>query len=399
MAAVEAIGLADRARITAVAWRLAETFDDMCLKEELLRGIYAYGFERPSCFQKDAIPAFVQGRDVLARAQSGTGKTASYVVGSLQRLNAGEAGTQALVLVPTRELACPIQHVALALGEYMRATSHACVGGVAVRDDILSLQQRPHFVVGTPGRVGDMILRRHLSLADLKMFVLDEADEMMSRGFKGLIYETVELLPPSVQLAVFSATMPPDVVEYMKRFLREPLCVQVKKKEGELTLEGVRQFYIGIEKEEWKLDTLCDVLEVLEPPTKVHVYCNTRRKVEFVAGRLAERGLANVILTADLTCDERDVIVQNFGTASSGLLLSTDLRGNLSAAKARLVINYDLPANVENYLSRVGQSAASGQRSCAINMVTNFDVRTMKDIERHYHAQIEEMPMDFADLI
>jgi len=185
-----------------------ETFDNMELREELLRGIYAYGFEKPSAIQQRAIKPMLMGRDVIAQAQSGTGKTATFSIGILQQVDNSLAECQALVLAPTRELAQQIVKVMIALGDFMSVRIHACVGGTAVRDDIRTLQNGVHVVVGTPGRVYDMINRRALRLADTKIFALDEADEMLSRGFKDQIYDVFKFLPEQVRVALFSATMP-----------------------------------------------------------------------------------------------------------------------------------------------------------------------------------------------
>merc|ERR1712032_790930 len=309
------------------------------------------------------------------------------------------AATQTLVLAPTRELACPIQKVELAIGEYLRVTSHACMGGTSISDDSKNLLKNPHFVVGTPGRVRDMISKRVLNLDALKLFVLDEMDELMSRGFKGLIFDTMEILPPDVQLAVFSATMPPDVLEEMKRFLRQPVRILVKK--DELTLEGVRQFYVAIEREEYKLDTLVELLEYL-PVTQVLVYCNTRRKVDFLAREMDKRNNAVLTMHAELGQEERKLVMSEFevGGSSRRVLISTDLlaRG-LDVQVVPLVVNYDLPQNTENYLHRIGRSGRFYRKGVAINFVTSNDGRTLKDIERFYHTQIEEMPVDIGDII
>jgi len=199
----------------------------------------------------------LMGRDVIAQAQSGTGKTATFSIGILQQVDNGLAECQALVLAPTRELAQQIVKVMIALGDFMSVRIHACVGGTAVRDDIRTLQNGVHVVVGTPGRVYDMINRRALRLADTKIFALDEADEMLSRGFKDQIYDVFKFLPEQVRVALFSATMPLEVLEITSRFMQEPIRILVKK--DELTLEGIKQFYIAVEREEWKLDTLCDL--------------------------------------------------------------------------------------------------------------------------------------------
>jgi len=376
---------------------VVESFDDLPLHENLLRGIYSYGFEKPSAIQQRGIKPLLVGRDTIGQAQSGTGKTATFVIGALQKIDYGSRATQALILAPTRELALQIQKVALALGDYLKVRCHACIGGTAVRDDLDRLKDGQQLIVGTPGRVYDMISKRHMKVDGIQLFVLDEADEMLSRGFKEQIYDIFKCLPPSVQVALFSATMAPDILELTSKFMRDPVRILVKK--DELTLEGIRQFYIAIEKEEWKLDTLCDLYETLTI-TQAIIYCNTRRKVDWLSEKMSERDFTISIMHAELNQMDRDRIMREFRSGSSRVLISTDLlaRG-IDVQQVSLVINYDLPPNIENYLHRIGRSGRFGRKGVAINFITNNDVRTMRDIEQYYHTQIEEMPMDIADLI
>ena len=243
-------------------------------------------FERPSAIQQRAIVPVVKGHDVIAQAQSGTGKTATFSISILQQIDLSIKGTQALILAPTRELAQQIQKVVIALGDYMNIECHACVGGTNVREDMAKLQEGVHVVVGTPGRVFDMINRRALRTDNIKIFCLDEADEMLSRGFKDQIYEVFQLLPQDTQVVLLSATMPADVLEVTKKFMRDPIKILVKR--DELTLEGIKQFYIAVEKEEWKLDTLCDLYETVTI-TQAVIFCNTRRKVDWLTEKMHSR--------------------------------------------------------------------------------------------------------------
>lgn len=374
-----------------------ESFDDLPLHENLLRGIYSYGFEKPSAIQQRGIKPLLMGRDTIGQAQSGTGKTATFVIGSLQKIDYEMKVTQVLILAPTRELAMQIQKVALALGDYLKIKSHACIGGTAIREDLERLREGQQLIVGTPGRVTDMVQKRHLKVDDIGLFVLDEADEMLSRGFKEQIYDIFKFLPPNVQVALFSATMAPDILDLTGKFMRNPVRILVKK--DELTLEGIRQFYIAIEREEWKLDTLCDLYETLTI-TQAIIYCNTRRKVDWLSERMAQRDFTISIMHAELEQKDRDRIMREFRSGSSRVLISTDLlaRG-IDVQQVSLVINYDLPGNVENYLHRIGRSGRFGRKGVAINFVTTTDARHLKEIEMHYHTQIDEMPMDIADLI
>jgi translation initiation factor 4A len=374
-----------------------ESFDDYDLNDNLLRGIYSYGFEKPSAIQQRGIKPILDGRDMIGQAQSGTGKTATFTIGVLQRIDYSLKACQALILAPTRELANQIQKVALALGDYNKVKAHVCIGGTSIRDDIDRLKDGQHLVVGTPGRVFDMIGKRHLRVDDLITFVLDEADEMLSRGFKDQIYDIFKTLPPNIQVCLFSATMAPEILDLTSKFMRDAVRILVKK--DELTLEGIRQFYVAIEKEEWKLDTLCDLYETLTI-TQAIIYCNTRRKVDFLADQLTKRDFTVSTMHADLDQKERDLVMREFRSGSSRVLISTDLlaRG-IDVQQVSLVINYDLPPKMENYLHRIGRSGRFGRKGVAINFVTDNDVRNMKDIEKFYHTQIEEMPQNIADLI
>lgn len=376
---------------------VTETFDDMSLRTELLRGIYAYGFEKPSAIQQKAVKPVLLGRDLIAQAQSGTGKTATFAIGALQKIDLDDRGCQVLILAPTRELAQQIQKVVIALGDYMQAQCHACIGGTNVREDMRKLETGVHIVVGTPGRVHDMISRRALKPETIKLFILDEADEMLSRGFKDQIYEVFRYLPSTVQVGLFSATMPNDVLELTQRFMRDPIRILVKR--DELTLEGIRQFYIAVDREEWKLDTLCDLYETVTI-TQAIIYCNSRRKVDWLTDQMRKRDFTVSAMHGDMDMKEREIIMKEFRSGSSRVLITTDLlaRG-IDVQQVSLVINYDLPSNNENYIHRIGRSGRFGRKGVAINFVTADDVRNMRALEQFYNTQIEEMPQNVADLI
>merc|ERR1712045_753667 len=331
---------------------VCENFDDMNLKEELLRGIYAYGFEKPSAIQQRAIVPCIKGLDVIAQAQSGTGKTATFSIAILEKIDTTLRECQALILAPTRELAQQIQKVVMALGDYMGAQCYACIGGTSVREDMRKLETGQHIVVGTPGRVFDMISRKYLRTQNIKMFVLDEADEMLSRGFKDQIYDVFRHLDSKIQVILLSATMPADVMEVTTKFMREPKRILVNK--DELTLEGIRQFYVYVEKEDWKMDTLCDIYETLTITQSV-IFCNTRRKVDFLTEKMHARDFTVSAMHGDMEQKERDVIMREFRSGSSRVLITTDLlaRG-IDVQQVSLVINYDLPSNRENYIHRIG---------------------------------------------
>mmetsp|Transcript_7213 Transcript_7213/g.8359 ORF Transcript_7213/g.8359 Transcript_7213/m.8359 type:complete len:280 (+) Transcript_7213:678-1517(+) len=279
----------------------------------------------------------------------------------------------------------------------MNIKVHACVGGTAVRDDIRTLSSGVHIVVGTPGRVGDMINRRALRLDNIQQFFLDEADEMLSRGFRDEIYNIFKYLPETVQVCLFSATMPLEVMEVTKRFMRDPVRILVKR--DELTLEGIKQFYIAVDREDWKLDTLCDLYETLTI-TQAIIYCNTRRKVDWLQEHMVKRDFTVSCMHGDMDQRERDIIMREFRSGSSRVLITTDLlaRG-IDVQQVSLVINFDLPTNRENYIHRIGRSGRFGRKGVAINFLTEGDIRYLRDIEQFYTTEISEMPMNVADLI
>jgi len=374
-----------------------ESFDNMNLRDELLRGIYSYGFERPSAIQQKAIVPTVSGRDVIAQAQSGTGKTATFAIGALQQIDFSRRECQALILAPTRELAAQIQKVVEALGDYLGVKAHACIGGTRVRDDLSVLQDGVHVIVGTPGRVLDLLSRGGLEPSKIRTFILDEADEMLSRGFKDQIYDVFQNLPHSVQVGLFSATMPPEALEITNNFMNNPLRILVKQEE--VTLEGIRQFYINCEREEWKLDTLCDLYDTLNIAQAV-IFCNTRKKVDWLTDQLRSRDFTVSATHGDLDSETRNVILSEFRTGSSRILITTDLlaRG-IDVHGVSLVINYDLPRNFEKYIHRIGRSGRFGRKGVAINLISTDDATRLKEIERYYNTAIEEMPAHIADLL
>ncbi|KAJ9111360.1 translation initiation factor eIF4A [Naganishia cerealis] len=376
---------------------VVDNFDNMELKPELLRGIYAYGFERPSAIQERAIMPIITGRDCIAQAQSGTGKTATFTISILQRIDTTKKEPQALILAPTRELAQQIQKVVIALGDYMNVDCHACVGGTSIKEDIAKLAAGPQVIVGTPGRVFDMINRNFLKTDSMKVFALDEADEMLSKGFAQAMYDIFQLLPAETQVVLLSATMPADVLEVTKKFMRDPIRILVKKEE--LTLEGIRQFYVAVEKEDWKLDTLCDLYETLTI-TQAVIFCSTRRKVDWLTEKLHAREFTVSAMHGDMDQSARELVMKEFRSGSSRVLIATDLlaRG-IDVQQVSLVINYDLPSSKENYVHRIGRGGRFGRKGVAINFVTSEDVPMLREIEKFYHTQIEEMPMDVANLI
>lgn len=373
------------------------SFDSMGLSEDLLRGIYSYGFEKPSAIQQRAIVPLASGHDVIGQAQSGTGKTATFTVGALQRIDPKKKQTQALFLAPTRELASQIATVVSCIGDYMEIGVCACIGGTQLAITIRQLEDHPQVVVGTPGRVLDMINRRALDVQNIKVFILDEADEMLSRGFKDQIYDIITTLPQDCQIGIFSATMPPDALEISRRFLNNPTKILVKNEE--LTLEGIRQFFIYCDREQWKFDVLCDLYDTLNI-TQCVIFCNTRRKVDMLYDKMRKNEFTVSAIHSDMNQKDRDVTLKEFRTGSSRVLIATDIvaRG-IDVHQVSLVINYDLPRKKESYLHRIGRSGRFGRKGVAINFVVQQDESALLELQDYYQTQIEEMPADVANLL
>eukprot|EP00210_Caulerpa_lentillifera_P002918 g2786.t1 len=372
------------------------SFEDMGLKEGLLRGLYNYGFEKPSAIQQRAIVPILKGRDVIAQAQSGTGKTSLIALSLCQSIDISLKEIQALILSPTRELASQTDKIILALGDFLQVQSHACIGGKSLGEDMRRLEQGVHVVSGTPGRVYDMIQRRSLRTRHIKIFVLDEADEMLSKGFKEQIYDVYRYLPET-QVILISATLPHEVLEMTAKFMTEPLRVLVKR--DELTLEGIKQFFVAVDQEEWKFDTLCDLYDTLTI-TQAVIFCNTKRKVEWLTNKMRESNFTVSSMHGDMPQQERDAIMEEFRSGKTRVLITTDVwaRG-LDVQQVSLVINYDLPNNRELYIHRIGRSGRYGRKGVGINFVKQDDVRILRDIEQYYSTQIDEMPMNVAELI
>lgn len=377
--------------------RVHATFESMNLKTDLLKGIYGYGFEAPSAIQSRAIMQIISGKDTIAQAQSGTGKTATFSIGMLEVIDTKSKDCQALILSPTRELAQQIQSVVKHLGDYMNVHTHACIGGTHVGEDIKKLQQGQQIVSGTPGRVVDMIKRRNLATRNIKMMILDEADELMTKGFKEQIYEIYRYLPPGVQVVVVSATLSREVLEVTGKFTTDPVKILVKR--DDITLEGIKQYHIQCEKEDWKFDTLCDLYDSLTI-TQAVIFCNTKVKVNWLTDQMKKANFTVVAMHGDMKQDERDSIMNDFRTGNSRVLISTDVwaRG-IDVQQVSLVINYDLPTDKENYVHRIGRSGRFGRKGVAINLVTKEDVDELRDIERFYRIRIKEMPVNVNDIM
>jgi len=300
-------------------------------------------------------------------------------------------------LVPTRELATQVRRVVQTVGDYLDVRAHACIGGTNVAKDVSLLRSGPHVVVATPGRALDMMRRRVLDLSDLKVIVLDEADEILSRGFSNDIQSIFEFVPPKVQVGIFSATMPTEMLQLVETVLRDPVKIFVKSED--ITLRGIRQFFVDVQSEQWKFDTLCDLFSDISINMSV-IFCNTRRSVETLTARMSEEGYPVICTHSQLSGEERSIVMEKFRNMQARVLITTDLlaRG-IDVQQVSIVINYDLPNSKENYIHRIGRSGRFGRRGVAINFVTARDIYILKDIEKFYATHVEPLPSNIAELL
>jgi translation initiation factor 4A len=371
-----------------------QNFEEMPLQENLLRGILSYGFEKPSSVQSKGIIPVVEGNDSIIQAQSGCGKTGTFAIASLQIIDLTKKYCQIIILSPTREIADQTLIVINNLSKYLDISICGVIGGKKLNNDDVAKAQ---IIVATPGRVYDMINRGLIRMNDLKLFVLDEADQMLNKGFKEQIVEIFKFVPPESQIAIYSATMPPDILEITKKFMKNPVKILVKAEN--LTLEGIKQYFIALESEQDKYDTLCDLYESISMGQSM-IYCSSKKKVSWLSEKMTESGYPVSSIHGDITQSERDTIMRDFRTGKTRVLITTDLlaRG-IDIQQVSLVINYDLPRDKESYIHRIGRTGRYGRKGWAINFIMQSDSRNLQDIENFYATQIEEMPSNIPDLI
>ncbi|EUB57309.1 ATP-dependent RNA helicase FAL1 [Echinococcus granulosus] len=389
------------------------SFKEMGLKSDLLRGIYDYGYERPSLVQQRAISQIIRGRDVVVQAQSGTGKTATFCIGTLQLLDPSRRETQALFLAPTRELASQVHRVVTALADHLSIKCVLCCGG---RNNVgqmsKSLGLGYQIVVGTPGRILDLLRSGFLKPSNLRITVIDEADEMLNRGLREQLELIFKYLPaktrnaevePSqgvvkspMQRVVVSATWTSGCRDVMEHFLGNPVCLLVPQ--DELSLSGITQYYIDTASEEWKFETLTDIFASICVPQTV-IFVNTRHKADWLSGRLCVDGFTATAAHGDLDQATRDRVMNAFRAGRSRVLVTTDIwaRG-IDVQTVGLVVNYDLPQTAAVYLHRIGRSGRFGRRGLAISFVAGGDDAAHLDsIAKTYSITIAPTPANLAD--
>lgn len=365
-------------------------WDDLNLKDNLLRGIYSYGFENPSEIQKKAILPIIQNNDLIAQAQSGTGKTGTFSIASLQTVIEDEDASQVLILSTTRELAVQTHKVIENISVFLENIKiKLLTGGTSVNSDISYLNNNnPHIIVGTPGRVFDMVKRKKLDLFTIKLFILDEADEMLSSGFKDQIKTIFGYFNENVQTAIFSATMPREVVEITEKFMKTPIKIMVHS--SELTLDGIKQYYIAAKDDKDKYELLKSLYDNLYKSTSI-IFVNGISRVDSLYDAMINDGFQVCKIHGSLNKDERMEILNDFKNGGKNVLISSDLTARgIDIQQISLVINFDVPRDIHTYLHRIGRSGRWGRKGTAINFICERDVGNMRRIESYYKISIEE---------
>lgn len=377
--------------------KVYETFDEMSLNDTLIRGIYNYGFELPSKIQQLAIVPMSHQNDILAQSQSGTGKTGAFTIGALSTVDSTLKAPQVLVMCPTRELSQQTERVAQAIGSYMNLKVLSATGGNQIRADVTALKNGAQFIVGTPGRIFDLICRGELSVEHIRYVILDEADQMLEDLFADQIRSILNSkFPSTTRLALFSATMPKNVLEIAENYLSNP--VRILLPPDEVTLEGIKQYYVQLEREDWKLPVLLDLYQQITV-NQALIYVNKRQKAEWLAKQLSSHGFTLEFIHGEMEVAERKKRMEDFRSGMTRVLISTDLlaRG-IDVQQVSLVINYEMPIQRENYIHRIGRSGRYGKKGSAINLICGDEINAVKEIESHYSTMIMELPEDLSSL-
>jgi translation initiation factor 4A len=378
--------------------KVYESFDDMGLSEELLRGIYSNGFTKPSAIQTKGIMPMVERRDLIAQAQSGTGKTGTFVIGSLSTVDVSIKKPQVLILVHVRELAQQIAKVATTIGSYMKVKVLCAVGGNSVREDVSALEQGAQFVVGTPGRIFDLINRNALDRSQIRVLIMDEADQMLQE----LFFEQVMCIldkgfPTQTRVALFSATMPESVRTVASKILNDPVRILIPP--SAVALSGIEQYFIDVEREDHKFECIADLYKNLNIAQAV-IFCNMRKTAEKLTEKMTTHGFPVSCVHGELEKPERERRMRQFLGGESRVMIATDMiaRG-IDVQQISLVINYELPQNHETYIHRIGRAGRFGRKGVTINILLPEEVQTMKDIAEKFNIVLKETPQDLSNLL
>jgi len=376
-----------------------EKWDELDIPIQLLRGIYAYGFESVSPIQKKAIKPIISGRDVIAQAQSGTGKTATFTIGALSVIDVDLKAPQVLILSPTRELTKQTANVIHGIGCMMpKLNVQVLIGGTFIKDDMdIMIENPPHIIAACPGRIYDVIKRNKNITKHIKTIILDEADEMLSSGFKEQIYNIFQYLNNKIQICLFSATIPNYIQEIINKIMKDPIRIEVKSEQ--LTLEGISQYYVAIENDLQKYDTLKDLYSIISVSQCI-IYANSLKRVNDLYQAMLTDGFPVCCIHGSMEKEERDKAFTEFKLGKFRVLISSNVTARgIDIQQVSVVINFDLPKDIHTYLHRIGRSGRWGRKGVGINFITRRDVTKIREIEQHYATEITELPGNIETLI
>jgi translation initiation factor 4A len=373
-----------------------KSWEDFEMKNDLLRGVFSYGFENPSEIQQKTFHHIKAGRDIIAQAQSGSGKTGAFTIGLLERVDISDKSLQGLVIVPTHELAKQITYVVTSIGSVMKGLKiKTMIGGTSIQEDAAEIKNDcPHIIVGCAGRIFDMIKRRFINIYKVKLFILDEADEMLASGFKDQIYNIFQYFNTDIQVALFSATMPPEMLTLTEKFMRDPVRIIVPPEK--LTLECIEQYFVAMPDDYAKFFTLKDLFSVISINQCI-IYCNSVKRVMDLYAAMTNDGFSVCAIHSSMDKSERDKTFQSFRNGGFRVLISSNVTARgIDIQQVSTVINFDIPKCTSTYLHRIGRSGRWGRKGCAINFVTKRDIYSMRNIEEHFKINIQELPMDYV---
>jgi len=365
-------------------------FEDFCLKRELLMGIFEKGWEKPSPIQEASIPIALSGRDVLARAKNGTGKTGAYSIPVLEQIDPSKEVIQGMIVVPTRELALQTSQIAIELSKHLGIKVMVTTGGTVLKDDIMRIYEKVHLVVATPGRILDLMEKQVANMNHCKMLVLDEADKLLSQDFKGMLDKVISFLPQGRQILLYSATFPLTVESFMRKHLKEPYEINLM---DELTLKGITQYYAFVQ-ERQKVHCLNTLFSKLQINQSI-IFCNSTQRVELLAKKITELGYSCYYIHAKMAQAHRNRVFHDFRAGLCRNLVCSDLftRG-IDIQAVNVVINFDFPKMAETYLHRIGRSGRFGHLGVAINLITYDDRFALHRIEQELGTEIKPIPRD-----
>lgn len=373
------------------------TWSSLDLKDELMQGIYNKGFEFPSPIQSNAITHIKSKRDLIAQSQSGTGKTGAFCISMLQSIDLTQNVTQGIILVPTHELADQAFNTLKSLGSFMdKLQLQILVGGrQSVQEDVNQLRAKPpHIVVGCIGRMLDMIQRNALNLERLKLCVLDEADQLLATGFLDEIKRLIGFFHSDVQIALFSATMPEDIIDITKRFMQNPITISLQAEE--MNLEGIKQYFVHLRGDQSKKQTIKDIFERLPSATQTIIYANSINRVKDLETFLRDEDYPVNSIHSNMPKRDREMVMEEFRAGKFKVLISSDLTARgVDVQQVSAVINYDMPSTAENYLHRIGRSGRWGRKGTAINFVGDRDMPYISDLKEIFKIDIKPLPADF----